>query len=89
MRVGLFVFNLGIKEYKPVVWEFPAKSNVSDTSRPNIILIVADDLGYNDLYGNKLELTRNIRRIGENGINISKLSSFNKIICKLLMLIAQ
>jgi arylsulfatase A-like enzyme len=41
---------------------------------PNVILIVADDLGYNDISanGNELIQTTNIDQIGRNGINFSR-----------------
>ena len=45
-----------------------------NTQLPNVILIVADDLGYNDISanGNKLIQTTNIDQIGRNGINFSR-----------------
>ena len=48
--------------------------NIQNTELPNVILIVADDLGYNDISanGNKLIETSNIDQIGQNGINFSK-----------------
>ena len=48
--------------------------NIQNTELPNVILIVADDLGYNDISanGNKLIKTSNIDQIGQNGINFSK-----------------
>ena len=55
----------------------PAKySHVKNqkTQLPNVILIVADDLGYNDISanGNELIQTTNIDQIGRNGINFSR-----------------
>ena len=43
-------------------------------NQPNIILIVADDLGYNDISinGNQLIETTNIDQIAKNGINFSR-----------------
>ena len=45
-----------------------------NTQLPNVILIVADDLGYNDISanGNELIQTTNIDQIGRNGINFSR-----------------
>jgi len=45
-----------------------------NTLLPNVILIVADDLGYNDISanGNELIQTTNIDQIGQNGINFSR-----------------
>ncbi|MHC4575579.1 MAG: sulfatase-like hydrolase/transferase, partial [Planctomycetota bacterium] len=42
--------------------------------RPNIILIVADDLGYSDLgcYGQKKILTPNIDRLAEEGTRFTQ-----------------
>ena len=47
------------------------RQNKDEDYRPNIILIVADDLGINDLYGKHLKLTRNIRSIAERGVNLT------------------
>mgnify|MGYP000721167053 CR=1 FL=1 len=45
-----------------------------NTELPNVILIVADDLGYKDISanGNKLIETSHIDQIGQNGINFSR-----------------
>ena len=42
-------------------------------SKPNIILILADDLGYGDLgcYGSKLKSTPNIDRMAEQGVRFT------------------
>ncbi len=49
-------------------------ANVAAHNRPNIIVILADDLGVTDLslYGNKLVSTPNIDRIGKNGVMFSE-----------------
>lgn len=48
--------------------------SIDNKNQPNIILIVADDLGYSDisLNGNKLIKTTNIDQIAKNGINFSR-----------------
>ena len=51
----------------------PAKTN-AQVKKPNVILIVADDLGYSDLasYGNKLIQTPNIDALGKDGIRFTE-----------------
>ena len=48
--------------------------SLNKTVSPNVILIVADDLGYNDISynGNTLIETKNIDQIAKNGINFSR-----------------
>ena len=45
----------------------------SPTRRPNVVVILADDMGYGDLssYGNKLVETRNIDGIGRDGVRFT------------------
>jgi len=52
---------------------YPEISNF-DKDKPNIVLIVADDLGYNDIStnGNKLIETTHIDQIAKNGINFTR-----------------
>jgi arylsulfatase A len=47
---------------------------VSENLRPNIVYILADDLGYGDLscYGQKLFSTPNIDKLAENGIRFTQ-----------------
>ena len=49
-------------------------TNISSLSRPNIILILADDLGATDLslYGNQLVTTPNIDAIGQQGVTFAE-----------------
>jgi arylsulfatase A-like enzyme len=49
-------------------------ANLSQHKRPNIIVILADDLGATDisLYGNKLVSTPNIDGIGRNGVTFTE-----------------
>lgn len=51
----------------------PARVQVKAERPPNVIVIVADDLGYNDLSiaGNPLVRTPNIDSIGHNGVRFS------------------
>lgn len=51
----------------------PAKTLPHDKSRPNVIIIVADDLGYGDLecYGAKNVQTPNVNRLAQRGIQFS------------------
>ena len=44
----------------------------AEPSKPNIILIMADDLGYGDLgcYGSKLNSTPHIDRMAEQGVRL-------------------
>lgn len=50
-----------------------AKTLPHDKSRPNVIIIVADDLGYGDLecYGAKNVQTPNVNRLAQHGIRFS------------------
>ena len=45
----------------------------ADTSRPNVIMIVADDLGYGDLecYGAKNVETPNVNRLAAEGVRFT------------------
>lgn len=48
-------------------------SNIKAPRRPNVIVILADDMGYGDLssYGNKLIETTHIDSIGRNGVRFT------------------
>jgi arylsulfatase A-like enzyme len=54
--------------------EVPKRNNEKQSPRPNIILIVADDLGYSDLrsYGNNSIQTPNIDSLGSGGIRFTQ-----------------
>ena len=52
----------------------PASVQSTSPDHPNVILILADDLGYGDLslYGNSLIQTPNIDAIGRNGVTFTR-----------------
>ena len=54
----------------PAEREIVAEDNQPDEERPNIVLIMADDLGWKDLhcYGNDKLDTPNLDRLAEQGI---------------------
>jgi arylsulfatase A len=49
------------------------RAQTPDTDRPNIVLIVVDDLGYGDLgcYGNRLHKTPNMDRLASGGMRFT------------------
>jgi arylsulfatase A-like enzyme len=53
--------------------QFSQSSSSQDSSKPNIILIVADDLGYDFLgsYGDSLAQTPNLDRLANNGVKFN------------------
>ena len=63
-----FVFT----DSKPAI--YPDTTLKNNNELPNVILIVADDLGFNDISanGNKLIETSNIDQIAKNGINFTR-----------------
>ena len=76
---SLIIIILSISFYNSFIYSdskpsiYPEISN-DNNNKPNIILIVADDLGYNDISinGNKLIETNNIDQIAKNGINFTR-----------------
>ena len=62
-------YTTGLALFLGLVLLFGANVNAQSKSRPNIVLINADDLGYGDLgcYGAKLVSTPNIDKLAEGG----------------------
>ncbi|MGF1583122.1 MAG: sulfatase [Gemmataceae bacterium] len=56
-----------------IFFSFGASEGFAQTEKPNIILIMADDLGYGDLgcYGSKLNTTPNIDKLAAQGIRFT------------------
>ncbi|MHC4368831.1 MAG: sulfatase-like hydrolase/transferase, partial [Planctomycetota bacterium] len=50
-----------------------AAGSDNDTSRPNILVLLADDLGYSDLscYGSRSTKTRNLDKLAESGMRFT------------------
>lgn len=57
-----------------------ASQDAGPTNRPNIVLIMADDLGFSDLgcYGGEIE-TPNLNRLAQNGLRFTQF--YNNAIC--------
>ena len=58
----------------PIIVSFWATAWAADTSRPNVILILADDLGWADLacYGNTFNETPHIDRLAQQGVRFTQ-----------------
>lgn len=65
-----------------LLWIFSGCRNADETTGPNIIVILADDLGYGDLgcYGNAYNATPEIDRLAEQGIRFTDFHS-NGAVC--------
>ena len=74
----IFEFTRPVAENREVIWpDGPSERDPALANKPNIILILADDLGFNDvsLYnggaGDGSLMTPNMDRIGLEGIKLS------------------
>lgn len=69
---------MNFKNVNAFLWGVLITSNVAaDSARPNIVLILADDLGYGDLgcYGSQLNRTPNIDRLAKEGMRFTDFHS--------------
>ena len=75
-------FTMTVHKNRPSLWEIqlegkipPTRSHQNAQTKPNVIFIVADDLGYNDIsfYGGGLPglATKHIDSIGSQGVAFS------------------
>ena len=64
-------FNDAVKDARPPSAVIRAQSGSSRSRRPNVVLILADDLGYGDLaaYGGKVIRTPNLDRLAAEGVS--------------------
>ena len=76
MNLKIFICFIIIASY------ISCQYNNSENNHPNIIIIMADDLGYCDLsiYGNKTIQTPNIDMLGKNGLLLTDFHS-NGTVC--------
>lgn len=65
--------SLGMAIAVPASFAAKKQTKKIDTSKPNVLIIYADDLGYGDLqcYGAKNVETPNVNRLAENGIKFT------------------
>ncbi len=63
------------------LWAAPPRSSASSTPKPNIIFILADDLGYGDIgcFGQKKTHTPNIDRMASEGMKFTQHYSGNPV----------
>ena len=81
LRIGLLVITVTIA----VIYIFfnnkkdSGDKNLTETSRPNIILILGDDIGYSDIgpFGSEIE-TPNLDRLANEGIRFSNFYNMSK-----------
>lgn len=66
-------FNDAVKDARPPSAVIRAQSGSSRSRRPNVVLILADDLGYGDLaaYGGKVIRTPNLDRLAAEGVRFT------------------
>ena len=65
----LALISKALKEPIPIDWSQYNTGKAKDSTKPNIIFILADDLGINDLYGKHANITKNIRSIAGDGVD--------------------
>ena len=63
----LVLVSKALTEPIPIDWSQYNTGKAKDSTKPNIIFILADDLGINDLYGKHENITKNIRSIAGDG----------------------
>jgi arylsulfatase len=75
MKRRTFIKNTGAAAISPIV-----KGMTASTALPNIVLIVADDLGYGDLscYGSQIQ-TPNLDRMAAQGVQFRNFNSGNPV----------
>lgn len=73
MKSALAVMSLGVMASASASEAPKKEKRTVDTSRPNVLIIYADDLGYGDLqcYGAKNVETPNVNRLAANGIRFT------------------
>ncbi len=73
MKSALAVMSLGMIASANASEAPKKEKRTSDPSRPNVLIIYADDLGYGDLqcYGAKNVETPNVNRLADNGIRFT------------------
>lgn len=64
----ILIFFLDINQIK-----FTVNTQVEEDSRPNIVILIADDLGYGDLspFGNKTIPTPNFDKLAKTGVKFT------------------
>lgn len=70
----IFCISLALAISATMELAWPESASAAETSRPNIVLILADDMGYGDLssYGHPEAKTPRIDRLGQQGVRFTQ-----------------